>query len=79
MTTIHRVKIHQVLPDLSLRQITSFRMAGTQAEVEKFGERVRTQWMRSNPGYATRMLTDWPSPRELGDDHVMPPFPDVVW
>lgn len=72
MTTIHRVRIKRVHPDLSETDVLVFRMAGTQSDAEAFGERLRTRWMRANPGWATTMDTDWPRPDELGGDHVMP-------
>jgi hypothetical protein len=78
MTMIHRVRISRVSADLSLTDVLVFRMGGTQAEAEAFGHRVQTRWMRMNPGWATVMVTDWPSPTELGGNHVMPDARQIV-
>lgn len=72
MSTIHRVRIKRVNADLSESDVLVFRMAGTQDQAEDFGNRLRTRWMRANPGWATTMTTDWPRPDELGGGHVMP-------
>lgn len=72
MSSIHRVRISRVNVDMTLTDIQVFRMGGTQAEAEAFGERLRTRWMHSNPGWATVMNTDWPRSNELGGNHVMP-------
>lgn len=69
---IHRVRISRVNPDMSETQVFAFRMGGTQDQAEHFGNRIRTRWMRANPGFATTMNTDWPNSHELGGDHVMP-------
>jgi hypothetical protein len=73
---IHRVKIVQVLPDLSTRQLVAFRMAGDQDDVEAFAHLVQTNWLRANPGYATIMIVDWPRTDELGERYVMPVTPE---
>lgn len=75
---IHRVRVSQLLPDLTTRQVLVFRMAGTQQDAEDFGHRVQTRWMELNPGYATVMRVDWPTSAELGGEHVMPPTPDLT-
>jgi hypothetical protein len=75
---IHRVRVNQLLPDLTTRQVFAFRMAGTQQEAEDFGHRLQTRWMELNPGYATVMRVDWPTPDELGGHHVQPPTPDLI-
>jgi len=72
VTTIHRVRISRVQPDLTLIDVFVFRMAGTQSQAEEFGHRIQSRWMRANPGWATVMTTDWPRPEELGGGHVMP-------
>jgi hypothetical protein len=72
---IHRVKIMRLLPDFSHQLIVSFRMGGDQATAELYGERLRTRWMELNPGHATVLVLDWPSPSELGGHHVMPAAP----
>lgn len=69
---IHRVRIARVNADMTTTDVLVFRMAGTQDQAELFGERLRTRWMRQNPGWATVMTTDWPRPDELGGSHVMP-------
>lgn len=74
---IHRVRVSYLLPDLTTRQVFTFRMAGTQQEAEDFGHRLQTAWMERNPGHATVMSTDWPSSAELGGEHVQPPRPDA--
>ena len=73
---IHRVKILQVLPDLSTRQLVAFRMAGDQDDVEAFGHLVQTNWMRANPNYATIMIVDWPRSDELGERFALPSAPE---
>lgn len=78
MPMIHRVRVSRVLPDLTIEQLFAFRMAGTQDEAEEFGHRLQTRWMELNPGHATVMNTDWPTPQELGQKHVMPTRPDMV-
>lgn len=75
---IHRVRISRVNVDMTLTDVLVFRMGGTQEEAEAFGERVRTRWMHLNPGWATVMNTDWPSPAELGGQHVMPDAAQIV-
>lgn len=75
---IHRVRVSQLLPDLSTRQLFAFRMAGTQDEAEAFGHRLQTRWMELNPGYATIVRLDWPTSVELGGQHVQPPTPETL-
>jgi len=75
---VHRIRIYQLMPDLTRRELLSFRAAGSQLEAEAFGERLRTRIMRQNPGIATQMITDWPRSEELGGKHVMPPNPECL-
>lgn len=75
---IHRVRISRVNVDLSTTDVLVFRMAGMQDEAEEFGQRVRTRWMRANPGWATVMVTDWPLSKELGGEHTMPDIREIV-
>lgn len=69
---IHRVRISRVNADMTLSDVLVFRMAGDQLQAEAFGNRIRSRWMRANPGWATTMTTDWPTSEELGGKHVMP-------
>lgn len=66
---IHRIRVSRVLPDLSIQQVFVFRCAGTQADAEAMGHQLQTRWMEQNPGVPTVMVTDWPTPEELGDTH----------
>jgi hypothetical protein len=72
MPMIHRVRVNRLNPDLTETQVFVFRMAGTQDQAEEFGQRLRSHWMRANPGWATTMVTDWPTSQELGGGHVLP-------
>lgn len=72
MPMIHRVRIKRVNADMSETDVFVFRMGGSQADAEAFGNRLRTRWMVANPGWATTMTTDWPTSEELGGKHVMP-------
>lgn len=76
---IHRIRVNRVLPDLTTKQVFSFRMAGKQEDAEAFGELLRTRWMEQNPGHATVMNTDWPTSAELGGKFVPPAAPDHVF
>lgn len=75
---IHRIRVSRLLSDLSSVQVFTFRMSGTQEEAEAFGNLLQTRWMELNPGHATVMLTDWPSPEELGQQYVMPAVPEHI-
>lgn len=74
---INRVRIVQVLHDMSTRDVITFRMGGTQDEAEEFGHLLQTRWMEENPGFATVMIIDWPTPQELGMKFHIKPSPQV--
>lgn len=78
MPLIHRVRVSRVLPDLSLEQVFVVRAAGDQEYVESYVNSLRTRWMELNPGQVTVMVTDWPTPDELGSTTVPPNRPDPV-
>lgn len=77
---IHRVRINRLLPDGTERQISTFRIGGTQDQAHACGEQQRTRFMQANPGVPTTLSVDWPSSEELGGqfhftyDYVMPPY-----
>lgn len=72
---IHRVRVVRIRPDMSTEQVFAFRMAGTQSDAEAFGHQLQTRWMEQNPGHATAMVLDWPTPDELGETHALPSKP----
>lgn len=77
---IHRVRINRLMPDGTEKQISTFRIGGTQDEATACGEQQRTRWMEANPGVPTTLAIDWPSTEELGGnfhfryDYAQPPF-----
>ena len=69
---IHRIRINRLNPDLTEAQVLTFRIGGSQDDAEAVGNQIRTRWMELNPGVPTTMVTDWPSSKELGEQHVRP-------